>query len=169
MKQSEKPGFLDIFGQRDAPRLERNKLHPMPEILLLTLCAVICGSAGWNDIELFGGAKWDFLKPYLAYQNGIPRDDTLRRFLRAIDRSQFQRLFRQWIQAWLSPDVANPVVAIEGKTLRGSHDTHHSSIQLVSAFASAAGIVLGQMQTEQKSNEITAIPELLEWLDVRGA
>lgn len=169
MKELEKPGFLDIFGQLEDPRMERNKLHPLPEILLLTLCAVICGSEGWNDIELFGWAKLDFLRQYLAYQNGIPSDDTLRRFFRAIDSSKFQRLFMQWIQAWLSPEVANQVVAIDGKTLRGSHDSHRSSIHLVSAFASEAGMVLGQIKTAQKSNEITAIPELLEWLDVRGA
>jgi hypothetical protein len=76
MKESEKPGFLDIFGQLDDPRLERNQLHPMPEILLLTWCAVIGGSEGWNDIELFGWAKVDFFRQYLAYQNGIPSDDT---------------------------------------------------------------------------------------------
>ena len=169
MKESEEPGFLDIFGQLDDPRIERHKLHPMPEILLLTLCAVICGSEGWNDIELFGWAKLDWLRRYLAYQNGIPSDDTLRRFFRAIDSNQFQRLFLQWIQAWLSPEVAQQVVAIDGKTLRGSHDAGQSPIHLVSAFASEAGMVLGQMKTDQKSNEITAIPELLEWLDLRGA
>jgi len=141
MKESEEPGFLDIFGQLDDPRIERHQLHPMPEILLLTLGAVICGSEGWNDIELFGWAKLDWLRRYLAYQNGIPSDDTLRRFFRAIDSNQFQRLFLQWIQAWLSPEIAQPVVAIEGKTLRGSHDADPSPIHLVSAFASEAGIV----------------------------
>ena len=99
MNKSEELGFLDIFGQLDDPRIERNKLPPMSEILLLTLCAVICGSEGWNDIELFGWAKLDFLRQYLAYHNGVPSDDTLRRFFRAIDSNQFQRLFMQWIQA----------------------------------------------------------------------
>src|SRR5690606_18745340 len=122
-----------------------------------------------NDIEEFGKAKLDFLRQYLPYQNGIPSDDTLRRFFRAIDTSQFQRLSVQWIRAWLSPDVENKVVAIDGKTLRGSHDSDVLPIHLVSAFASEAGIVLGQIKTQEKSNEITAIPELLEWLDVRGA
>lgn len=161
--------FLDVFGRLDDPRIERKKLHPMPEILLLTLCAVICGAESWNDIEEFGKAKLDFLRQYLLYQNGIPSDDTLRRFFRAIDARQFQRLFVQWIRAWLSPDVTNQVVAIDGKTLRGSHDSDLLPIHLVSAFASAAGIVLGQIKTQEKSNEITAIPELLDWLDVRGA
>ena len=168
MKQEEMD-FLDVFGQLDDPRIERKKLHPMPEILLLTLCAVICGAESWNDIEEFGKAKLDFLRQYLPYQNGIPSDDTLRRFFRAIDTSQFQRLFVQWIRAWLSPDVENKVVAIDGKTLRGSHDSDMLPIHLVSAFASEAGIVLGQIKNQEKSNEITAIPELLEWLDARGA
>jgi predicted transposase YbfD/YdcC len=168
MKQEEMD-FLDVFGRLDDPRIERKKLHPMPEILLLTLCAVICGAESWNDIEEFGKAKLDFLRQYLPYQNGIPSDDTLRRFFRAIDGSQFQRLFVQWIRAWLSPDMENKVVAIDGKTLRGSHDSGLLPIHLVSAFASEAGIVLGQLKTQEKSNEITAIPELLDWLDVRGA
>jgi predicted transposase YbfD/YdcC len=161
--------FLDIFGQLDDPRIERKKLHPMPEILLLTLCAVICGAESWDDIELFGKYKLMFLRQYLPYEFGIPSDDTLRRFFRAIDTTQFQRLFVKWMQAWLNPEVAGKVVAIDGKTLRGSHDGGQLPIHLVSAFASEAGIVLGQVKTSEKSNEITAIPELLEWLDVRGA
>lgn len=83
--------------------------------------------------------------------------------------TQFQRLFIQWVKGWLSPEVAGKVVAVDGKTLRGSHDGGQSPIHLVSAFASETGIVLGQVKTSGKSNKITAIPELLEWLDVRGA
>lgn len=161
--------FLDIFGQLDDPRIERKKLHPMREILLLTLCAVICGAESWDDIEMFGKSKLIFLRQYLPYESGVPSDDTLRRFFRAIDTTQFQHLFIQWVKEWLSPEVAGKVVAIDGKTLRGSHEGGQSPIHLVSAFASEAGIVLGQVKTSEKSNEITAIPELLEWLDVRGA
>jgi predicted transposase YbfD/YdcC len=141
----------------------------MPEILLLTLCAVICGAESWDDIELFGEAKLEFLRIFLPFENGVPSDDTLRRFFRAIDHTEFQRLFVEWIRAWLNPEVANKVIAIDGKTLRGSHDGDKPAIHLVSAFASEAGIVLGQLKTAEKSNEITAIPELLNWLDVRGA
>lgn len=167
--KSEEMDFLDVFGQLDDPRIDRKKLHPMLEILLLTLCAVICGSESWDDIETFGKAKVGFLRRYLPYVHGIPSDDTLRRFFRAIDSTQFQRLFIEWIRAWLQPEVADKVVAIDGKTLRGSRDGEQLPIHLVSAFASEAGIVLGQIKTHEKSNEITAIPELLEWLDVRGA
>lgn len=167
--------FLDVFGQLDDPRIERKKLHPLPEILLLTLCAVICGAESWGDIEMFGRSKLVFLRQYLPYEHGVPSDDTLRRFFRALDTSQFQRLFIQWVNGWLSPEVAGKVVAVDGKTLRGRHDGGQSPIHLVSAFASEAGIILGQVKTSEKSNtlwgtsEITAIPELLEWLDVRGA
>ena len=164
-----KMDFLDIFGQLDDPRIDRRKLHPMPEILLLTLCAVICGAESWDDIEMFGKSKLVFLRQYLPYEHGIPSDDTVRRFFRAIDTTQFQRLFVEWVRVWLSPEVAGNVVAIDGKTLRGSHDGGQSPIHLVSAFASEVGIILGQVKTSEKSNEITAIPELLEWLDVRGA
>ena len=167
--KSEEMDFLDVFGQLDDPRIDRKKLHPMPEILLLTLCAVICGAESWDDIETFGQAKLEFLRRYLPYVHGTPSDDTLRRFFRAIDPAQFQRLFIEWIRAWLHPEVADKVVAIDGKTLRGSHNGEQLPIHLVSAFASEAGIVLGQIKTHEKSNEITAIPELLEWLDVRGA
>ena len=167
--KSEEMDFLDVFGQLDDPRIDRKKLHPMPEILLLTLCAVICGAESWDDIETFGEAKVEFLRKYLLYEHGIPSDDTLRRFFRAIDPKQFQRLFIEWIRTWLNPEVADKIVAIDGKTLRGSRDGEQLPIHLVSAFASEAGIVLGQIKTQEKSNEITAIPELLEWLDVRSA
>jgi predicted transposase YbfD/YdcC len=165
----ENNGFLDIFGKLEDPRREQGKLHPMPEILFLTLCSVICGAESWIDMEDFGYAKLDFLRRYLPYKNGVPSDDTFRRFYRAIDTEQFQRLFVEWIRVWLSPDVADKVIAIDGKTLRGSRDGNNSTIHIVSAFASEAGIVLGQTKTQEKSNEITAIPELLDWIDVRGA
>ena len=168
MKEADN-GFLDIFGKLEDPRKERCKLHPMPEILFLTLCSVIYGAESWIDIEDFGYANLNFLQQYLPYDNGVPSDDTLRRFFRAIDTEQFQKLFVEWIRVWLSPDVADKVIAIDGKTLRGSRDGNNTAIHIVSAFASEAGLVLGQVKTQEKSNEITAIPELLNWIDVRGA
>ena len=150
--------FLDIFGQLDDPRIDRKKLHPMPEILLLTLCAVICGAESWDDIEIFGQSKLDFLRRYLPYENGVPSDDTVRRFFRAIDSTRFQHLFVEWIRAWLSPDVVGKVVAIDGKTLRGSHDAGQSPIHLVSAFASEARIVLGQVKTHENPTKLLPFP-----------
>jgi hypothetical protein len=132
--KSEEMDFLDVFGQLDDHRIDRKKLHPMPEILLLTLCAVICGAESWDDIETFGGAKVEFLRKYLSYEQGIPSDDTLRRFFRAIDPKQFQRLFVEWIRTWLNPEVADKIVAIAGKTMRGSRDGEQLPIHWVSAF-----------------------------------
>lgn len=169
MISTEKTGFLDIFSELDDPRIERRKLHPMPEILLLTLCAVISDSDSWDDIEIFGKTHLDFLQGYLPYKHGVPSDDTLRRFFRAVDFENFERLFIQWMQTCLAPEINGKVVAIDGKTLRGSVDDGKAAIHMVSAFASEAGLVLGQIKTSEKSNEITAIPELLEWLDIRGA
>ena len=148
-KEPEAMDFLDIFGQLDDPRIERKKLHPMPEILLLTLCAVICGAESWDDIEMFGKSKLDLLRQHLPQEHGVPSDDSVRRFFRAIDTSQFQRLFVEWVKEWLSPEAAGKVVAIDGKTLRGSHDGGQSPIHLVSAFASEARIVLGQVREIQ--------------------
>ena len=162
-------GFLDVFGKLEDPRREHRKLYPMAEILFVTLCGLICGAESWIDVEMFGQAKLEFLKKYLPFENGIPSDDTYRRFFRAIDPEEFQKLFVEWIRVWLNPEVAEKVIAIDGKKLRGSHDGEKSAIHMVSAFASEAGIVLGQMKTQEKSNEITAIPELLDWLDIRGA
>jgi len=118
---------------------------------------------------MFGKSKLAFLRQYLPYKSGIPSNDTVRRFFRVISTMQFQQLFVEWIRTWLSPEVVGQVVAIDGKTLRGSHDGRQSPIHLVSAFASEAGIILGQVKTREKFNEITVISELLKWLDVRGA
>jgi hypothetical protein len=116
IKDDGEMNFLDIFGQLDDPRIERKKLRPMPETLLLTLCAVICGAESWDDIELFGKSKLLFLRQYLPYESGVPGDDTLRRLFRAIDTAQFQRLFVERARAWLSPEVAGKVVAIDTHT-----------------------------------------------------
>ena len=161
-------GFIDYFTDLSDPRCDKNKLHPMPELLFVTLCAVICGAEGWQDVEDFGHAKLAFLRRYLAYEHGIPSDDTLRRFFRAIDTDAFQQRFIQWVQdfQYLPPES---VVAIDGKTSRGSFDGDKAPLHLVSAFASEARIVLGQQKVDDKSNEITAIPQLLEWLDLKGA
>ena len=162
-------GFLDVFGKLVDPRREHRKLYPMGEILFVTLCSLICGAESWIDVETFGHAKLAFLKQYLPFENGIPSDDTFRRFFRAIAPEKFQELFVEWVRVWLNSDVAEKVIAIDGKRLRGSYDGNQSAIHMVSAFASEAGIVLGQMKTQEKSNEINAIPELLDWIDICGA
>ena len=161
-------GFIDYFMDLEDPRCEKNKLHPMPELLFITLCAVICGAEGWQDVEDFGHAKLPFLRRYLAYEHGVPSDDTLRRFFRAIDTEAFQQRFVAWVKDFQCLP-AESVVAIDGKTARGSFDTDKAPLHLVSAFATEARIVLGQVKVDDKSNEITAMPQLIEWLDLHGA
>jgi hypothetical protein len=163
----EEKGFLDYFEGLEDPRINRQKLHPMNEILLLALCGIICGCDGWIDIEAFGKAKQDFLRKYLPYENGIPSDDTLRRFFRALDPAQFQERFMEWAKQL--GKLTNKIIAVDGKTSRGSADGAEQALHLVSAFASELGVVIGQQATAEKSNEITAIPELLKWLDITGA
>lgn len=163
-----KPSFLDYFEDLEDPRIERKKLYPMEEILLLTLCGMIAGCEGWADIEEFGKAKREFLKLYLPYKNGTPSDDTLRRFFRAVNPKSFQKKFVKWTESF-GYSFQEEVIAIDGKTSRRSYDGDQSAMHLVSAFATEARLVLGQTKVSEKSNEITAIPELLEWLDVKGA
>lgn len=160
--------FLDYFEELEDPRVERTKFYPVDEILLTTLCAVICGSEGWSDVELFGKYKADFLKEYLPFEHGIPSDDTFRRFFRSIDSKVFQDCFIRWVGS-LDIPLNNKVIAIDGKTLRRSHDGDKKALHMVSAFATEARIVLAQQKTSDKSNEITAIPELLNLLDIKGA
>ena len=156
--------FLDYFDNFEDPRVDRNKLYPMSEILLITLSAVISGAEGWKDVENFGKAKIKFLKKYLPFENGIPSDDTFRRFFRAIDSKKFQQNFLNWINALNIPKCKS--IAIDGKTSRRSHDKDKKALHLISAFASESKIILGQKKVDGKTNEIT---ELLNWLDLREA
>ena len=160
-------GFLDFFTDLEDPRIDRKKLYPMSEILFTTLCAIIAGAEGWHDVELFGKAKIDFLKQHLAYENGIPSDDTFRRFFRAIDPKKFQSNFVRWVNSM--GFSMGEVISIDGKTSRRSYDNDKKSLHLISAFASETRLVLGQKKVDGKTNEITEIPELLNWLDLKGS
>ena len=160
--------FLDFFKEVPDHRIDRLKLYSVPEILLLTFCGVVAGCDSWDDIEEFGKAKIEYLRGYFPYKHGAPSDDTLRRFFRALDPTIFETCFIKWVES-LQLNLAKKVVAVDGKTSRRSFDGNGSPMHLVSAFASELGIVLGQMKTQEKSNEITAIPELLALLDITGA
>ncbi len=159
--------FLDVFSKLEDPRIDRRKLHPLPEILLLTLCGVIAGCDGWEDIEDYGKLKLDFLRSYLPYENGIPSDDTLRRLFRVLDPQEFQERFVTWVQGFT--EFKQQIIAIDGKTSRRSFDTDKKALHLVTAFATEARLVLAQMAVEEKTNEITAIPDLLDWLDCKDS
>lgn len=161
-------GFLDFFNSLDDPRSNRNRLYTMSEILLCTLSAAICGAEGWQDVEDFGKAKIDYLRQLLPYKNGIPSDDTFRRFYRALDPEHFQELFRSWIKSLHIKNGDNSVIAIDGKASRHSFDGNGNMLHMVSAYATEARLVLAQEKVSEKSNEITAIPKLIEWLDIKG-
>ena len=162
--------FLDVFSQLEDPRVERTRLYTVSEILLTTLCGVIAGCDGWADIELFAKQRLDFLRQYLPFENGTPSDDTLRRFFRAVDPQRFQTLFAQWVSvSGLNAPGQSSHIAIDGKTSRGSADGAQRALHLVSAYASETRLVLGQRDVSGKSNEITAIPLLLDLLDLRGS
>jgi predicted transposase YbfD/YdcC len=159
--------FLDQFEAIEDPRLERNCSYTISEILLVTFLAVICGAEGWQDVENYGKAKIDYLRRYFDYQNGVPSDDTIRRFFRAIDPEHFKHIFYKWVNS-IANVVDAKVIAIDGKSSRRSYNGNAKMLHMVSAFATAARIVLGQEKVSDKSNEITAIPKLLELLDIKG-
>lgn len=146
-------------------RIERKKLYPVEELLLVAFCGVIAGCDGWDDLELFGEIKLEELRRYLPYRQGTPSDDTLRRFFRALDPERFEASFQAWVRS-LQLDLSQQVIAIDGKTSRRSVVGKDKAFHMISAFASEVGLVLGQQKVAGKSNEITAIPQLLE---VRGA
>lgn len=161
-------GFLDFFKSVPDHRINRKKLYPIEEILLLSFCGMIVGARSWDDLELFGEIKLPYLRRFLRFENGTPSDDTLRRFFRALDPEVFEYCLINWVKSF-QMELEKKIVAVDGKTACGSFDGEGRPIHLVNAFASEIGIVLGQVKTADKSNEITAIPQLLEILDIAGA
>jgi predicted transposase YbfD/YdcC len=161
--------ILEYFGTLEDPRIERTKLHHLLDIVALTICAVICGADGPVDIEQYGHEKRAWLQTFLQLPNGIPSHDTIGRVLSRIDPQQFQACFLRWVRC-LCQLSHGEVVPIDGKTLRHSYDTEigQSAIHMVSAWAASNCMVLGQLKVTDKSNEITAIPELLDVLDLAG-
>ena len=149
--------------------MERRKEHPLIDIIGLTVCAVICGADGFTAIEAYGKAKRDWLGRFLRLPNGIPSHDTIGSVLARIDPEEFEASLRGWIQT-IFDKTDGEVIAIDGKTLRRSYDaaSNKAAIHMVSAWASKNHLTLGQVKTSDKSNEITAIPRLLELLDVSG-
>jgi predicted transposase YbfD/YdcC len=157
------------FASLQDPRIERTKLHQLLDILVIAICAVICGADDWVEVELFGNAKLAWLGTFLELPNGIPSHDTFGRVFARLNPEQFQQCFLAWIQA-VSAVTGGQVVAIDGKVLRGSGDRvlGKAGIDMVSAWATANHLVLGQVKVDDKSNEITAIPKLLQVLEIAG-
>ena len=161
--------ITDHFASLTDPRVNRTKAHELTDIITIAICAVICGANDWVAVEEFGKAKREWFSKFLPLANGIPSHDTFGRVFAALDPEAFGRCFLSWVQS-LARLSQGQVVAIDGKTLRHSFDkaSAKAAIHMVSAWAETNHLVLGQVKTEAKSNEITAIPKLLELLDVYG-
>ena len=164
--------FLMHFAELDDPRLDhhRNKRHLLSDILVLTILAVICGADSWVDVENFGHSKEVWLKTFLKLPHGIPSHDTIGRLFSLLDPKQLQNCFLSWINSLVSTHEGE-IIAIDGKALRNSYNRRGSrgALHMISAWAVNNRLVLGQLKTKEKSNEITAIPQLLEMLDIKGA
>ncbi len=157
-----------LFAEVEDPRVERTKRHRLRDIIILAICGVICGADEWVEIEEFGKAKAAFFTDLLDLPNGIPSHDTFGRVFGLLDPKQFEASFFQWVQGIASS--IQGVIAIDGKTLRRSHDQANDkqALHLVSAWAVENRLMLAQLATEEKSNEITAIPLLLQQLALKG-
>jgi len=161
--------LLSVLAEVEDPRSEKNKLYPLEEILLLCICALASGAEGWEGIAEFGRDKLGWLRGFLPFANGIPSEDCLGWVMARLSQHAFRTAFAAWTQS-VAQLTDGEVVAIDGKTLRRSHDRRNGTraIHMVSAWASANRLALGQVATAQKSNEITAIPELLALLELKG-
>jgi predicted transposase YbfD/YdcC len=156
------------FRKLKDPRRRHRRLHRLQDVLVIALCAVIAGAQDWQDIETFGRKRCDWLKRFLELPNGVPSHDTFERVFDRLNPAVFQACFRDWVQA-VQKALRIKHVAIDGKTLRGSGAAKLRPLHLVSAWATGQSLSLGQIAVDAKSNEITAIPALLELLDLGGA
>lgn len=161
--------LVDHFAELEDPRVERTKRHPLLSIVALALCGVIVGAESWDEIEEFGKAKAAWFGQVLDLPHGIPSHDTFNRVFAALDPHQFRACFAGWMQR-VAQVLPTEVIALDGKTLRRSHDRHtgREAIHLISAWASRNQLVLAQERVASKANEITALPQLLPVLALRG-
>lgn len=163
--------FLEHFAAIEDPRIDNhNRRHELHDVLVITILGTICGADTWIEICDFAHAKIDWLKTFLKLPNGVPSHDTFGRIFSLINPTTFEKCFIDWISS-LSIDLKNEIISIDGKTLRGSANRMRGqkALHLVSAWASNNRIMLGQIKTQEKSNEIEAIPELLKMIDVKGS
>ncbi len=157
-----------VFSQIDDPRSDINKLHKLEDILLIGIISVICAADTWKNMETYAKAKEEFLRSFLELPNGIPSDDTFNRVFSSIDSEQFEACFVDWVSRLVNL-TDGEIIPIDGKTIRGAKaNGKKSPFHMVSAWASNNNLVLGQVKVSEKSNEITAIPRLLELITVKG-
>jgi predicted transposase YbfD/YdcC len=162
--------LLRAFKALKDPRMDRTKYHSLTDILAIAICAVICGADGWMQVAMFGQCKESWFRTFLTLPNGIPSHDTFRRVFMLLEPDAFEKCFMAWIND-LAVASKGRLIAIDGKTIRRSLDraNNKAAIHMVSAWCNANEMVLGQLSTDAKSNEITAIPALLKLIDVGGA
>ena len=158
------------FNEIKDPRVKRTKKHLLKDILVIAILAVIGGAEGWEDIENYGIAKQEWLSEFLELPYGIPSDDTFRRLFERINPIALSECLTKWVQQ-LIPSLEQKIVPIDGKCLRGSYDREQGikALHLVTAWVAEPNLTLGQIKVEDHSNEITAIPALLELIDISGA
>jgi predicted transposase YbfD/YdcC len=160
--------IIEHFSSLPDPRIDRRKEHKLVDIIVVAICAVICGADDWVAIEDFGNSKYQWFKRFLELPNGIPSHDTFGRVFSLIKPEEFQNRFMNWVRDVFEISKGQ-IVPIDGKTVRRSHDgSKKAAIHMVSAWASKSRVVLGQVKTDEKSNEINAIPELLKMLEIKG-
>lgn len=163
--------IAEQFAPMPDPRKDKGKRHPLIVILTIAVMAVICGNDDFEGMEVFAESKRAWLETFLDLKHGIPTADTFRRVFARLDPDAFEQCFINWMKS-LAGSLGGKIIAIDGKTLRRSFEhawDSHSAVHLVSAFVQANSLVLAQVAVEDKSNEITAIPKLLELLDLQGA
>lgn len=169
MSKLKAEALFEKFKQIDDPRRDHQKFHSLFEILVISICATICGAEHWTEIEEFGEAKKEWFGSVLSLENGIPSHDTFRRVFILLDNIELKELFIEWVSEAVKLGKG-VLVNIDGKNLRGSKEPvkGKKALNVVSAWVSEQSVVLGQLKCEEKSNEITAIPELLKILDLEG-
>lgn len=162
-----KNSILAHFSEVPDPRINRRKYHELADVLVIGVCTLLCGGESFNDMEDFGEAKHDWFKSFLKLTNGIPSHDTFNRVFSVVDPEQFLECFLKWTQG-VRQSVSQEIVAIDGKALRRASDKGENVKYVVSAWAESNSLVLGQLKVADKSNEITAVPELLRVLELSG-
>ncbi len=161
-----KLGLLEVLEGIDDTRRSRSVIYPLHEVLFIMLVAVLCGATSYVKVEMFGKSKENWFRKYLKLEYGIPDACTFRNVIKEIDTGRLHEVFRDWMRTVVKE--VSGVVAIDGKQARRTKDSEHRPLHVVSAFSTDKRLVLGQLACEEKSNEITAIPKLLEMLEIKG-
>jgi predicted transposase YbfD/YdcC len=162
--------MLAYFSGLEDPRIDRTKLHPLQNIIVMALCGAICGADGWEDFELFAESRASWFETFLEMPNGTPSADTFRRVFAALDPTEFERRFRAWVRTFAG-DLDGKVVAIDGKTLRGAVESasKDSALHLLHIWATEQQVLLAHCAVDGAPGEVQGIPALLELIDIKGA